>query len=139
MNGGGEVTYRLPTEAEWIRFAYSGLNPNERIKRSRDSLHANGCPMFNYAYKNPCDRFMNNSLEYPRQIGGVRFMTDENNAYDVYGNVSEMVAEAGVSKGGNYLTPASNCHIDSIQHYTKPEKWLGFRCVAVKNGRINLE
>ena len=44
-----------------------------------------------------------------------------------------MTAEKGDARGGNYLLYAKQCHVDSIQHYNKPENWLGFRCIAVKN------
>jgi hypothetical protein len=42
-----------------------------------------------------------------------------------------MTSIKGVSKGGNFGLYANQCNIDSIQNYTKPEKWLGFRCIII--------
>jgi uncharacterized protein (TIGR02145 family) len=59
-------------------------------------------------------------------------MPEKSGAFDVFGNVSEMINEKGLSKGGNYQLYPNQCHIDSVQHFNRPEKWLGFRCIAVK-------
>lgn len=48
------------------------------------------------------------------------------------GNVSEMTVEKGIAYGGNYTLPFSECKPESIQRYTHPEPWLGFRCIVVK-------
>ncbi len=39
-------------------------------------------------------------------------------------NVSEMILERGVAKGGNWINP------DMTQKYERADVWLGFRCVA---------
>jgi len=44
--------------------------------------------------------------------------------------MSEMVSTKGIAKGGNFLLPLDSCKINMEQHYTKPEAWLGFRCVC---------
>jgi len=49
-----------------------------------------------------------------------------------------MIAEKGEARGGNYTLYAKQCHVDSIQHFKKPENWLGFRCIIVKNKNENV-
>jgi formylglycine-generating enzyme required for sulfatase activity len=46
------------------------------------------------------------------------------------GNVAEMVAEEGISKGGSWKHPLEECQIRKSVPYTKPGNWLGFRCAA---------
>jgi hypothetical protein len=46
------------------------------------------------------------------------------------GNVSEMIAEKGLSKGGSWAHKLGESQIVKNQKYTKPEPWLGFRCVV---------
>jgi formylglycine-generating enzyme required for sulfatase activity len=129
--GNGKIEFRLPSESEWKNFAVIGLSPDEKKNGYRDSIYSNGCPMYNYKYSNPCERFLNAGLELPRQIGVVRFMKDKNGAFDVFGNVSEMTNIKGIAKGGNYKTFANQSNVDSIQKYNKPEIWLGFRCISI--------
>ncbi|PWJ43207.1 formylglycine-generating enzyme family protein [Sediminitomix flava] len=50
--------------------------------------------------------------------------------YNMIGNVSEMVEEKGISKGGNYLLPISDCKIRDRQYYEEPHSWVGFRNIC---------
>lgn len=121
----GKFTFRLPTVSEWKNFALKGLSDKETINGCRDSLVEKkcNCPLFNYSYDKSQVK-INTIGSYPSQKSG---------GFEVFGNVSEMTAEKGDARGGNYLLNARQCHIDSIQHYNKAESWLGFRCIAVKN------
>lgn len=127
--GGNKVVYRLPTKEEWIAFANKGLSDHEKVNRLRDSLQEGKCPTYNYWITFPCDALHPTS----RQNGTGRYSPEKTKAFDVFGNVSEMTSEEGEAKGGNYKLYARQCHYDSIQRYTKPEVWLGFRCIAVRN------
>jgi hypothetical protein len=118
----GKITIRLPSEKEWKDFALSGLIEKERMQGFKDSSCTEPCQMYNYK--------INSSLESHLHAVG-RFSPDKNKAFDVFGNVSEMTNVKGVSKGGNYLLYANQCHPDSIQKYERPEKWLGFRCIRI--------
>ncbi len=51
-------------------------------------------------------------------------------ATDMVGNVSEMVAEKGIAKGGSWAHALENSQIIQRQYYKKPEAWLGFRCIC---------
>jgi len=47
------------------------------------------------------------------------------------GNVSEMVLEKGISKGGSWRNILEECRVGKDILYTKSEAWLGFRCVCI--------
>lgn len=49
---------------------------------------------------------------------------------DTIGNVAEMVEEEGIAKGGSWAHTLEQSKILNRQYYTKPEAWLGFRCVC---------
>lgn len=122
---GGKFTFRLPTVSEWKNFALTGLSDKETINGCRDSIVEKkcNCPLFNY-FHDKSQTKINTIGSYPSQKSG---------GFEVFGNVSEMTVDKGDARGGNYLLYAKQCQIDSIQHFNKPERWLGFRCIAVKN------
>lgn len=49
---------------------------------------------------------------------------------DMIGNVAEFVSEKGISKGGSWAHSLEGSAIRNRQAYSKPEAWLGFRCVC---------
>lgn len=129
--GQGKVEYRLPSEKEWIEIAKNNFKETERKIGFRDSLIYKDklCRMYNYRTPTPCSHMLEEGLtEAMLDVIG-RFAPDDKGLYDLFGNVSEMLAENGKAKGGSYLEFASQCHPDLTQHYSKPEKWLGFRCI----------
>ena len=126
------VTFRLPTEKEWMDFALFVLNETERKNRCRDSVFNQECRSFNYKLTKPCSHLIKEGIKKAQQDGVGRY-PNKIEAYDVFGNVSEMTSVNGISKGGNYTTYANKCHLDSIQYYKKPEIWLGFRCIGIMN------
>ena len=123
--GKNKIIYRLPTPEEWSHYAVTGLSDSEKKVGYRDSLEIKRkCSGANYNY---------NHVELVYDIYCVgQFKPDKNKILDLFGNVSEMTATKGIAKGGNYTQFANQCHPDSIQNYSKPEKWLGFRCIAEK-------
>ena len=131
--GDNKIVYRLPTPEEWKYFAVNGLSETEKENGFRDSLNNKNCAVFNYNI--PC----NNNDENQGNLKGVAMYSPRTNgAYDIFGNVSEMTSLKGVAKGGNFTLHANQSHVDSIQSYTKPEIWLGFRCIAIKGSEPEL-
>jgi len=51
----------------------------------------------------------------------------------IAGNVSEMTAEKGLAKGGNFSRKIQDFDIMNCINYDKPYNWLGFRCVCEPN------
>lgn len=52
------------------------------------------------------------------------------------GNVSEMTAKEGVAKGCNYTQKVQEFDIKATIPYSKPQSWLGFRCVCETTGSL---
>ncbi len=128
VNGRGKLVYRLPTPKEWTDIVYQDLLETEKTKGLQDTIvPEKWCPTFNYFTTCDCEisdevGILNISGYWaPRRL----------HAFDLFGNVAEMTSEKGIAKGGSYINYAKQCHPDSVQHYTKPEAWLGFRCIAV--------
>ncbi|MFH0895549.1 MAG: SUMF1/EgtB/PvdO family nonheme iron enzyme [Bacteroidota bacterium] len=48
------------------------------------------------------------------------------------GNVAEMTSVEGVARGGSYYHYAKESSKGISNYYSKPEPWLGFRCVGIK-------
>jgi hypothetical protein len=49
---------------------------------------------------------------------------------DMIGNVAEIISEKGIAKGGSWTHTLEESKITNQQHYSRPENWLGFRCVC---------
>jgi uncharacterized protein (TIGR02145 family) len=128
VEGNNKLVFRLPTPREWTDFALNGLSETERKNGFSDSLNNKKCAKFNYSISCNCGKD-----DYQGKLNGIGLYTQEKTgAFDVFGNVSEMTSVKGIAKGGNFKLHANQCHADSIQNYTKPQIWLGFRCIAVK-------
>ena len=52
--------------------------------------------------------------------------------FGLSGNVAEMIAEKGISKGGSFFHDLELCKKESKIEYSQPAVWLGFRCIAIK-------
>jgi len=128
MQGNNKFTFRLPTPEEWKNFALKNLSETEKNNGFQDSLYKNKCPLYNYKIICNC----NNNSTQGNLYGIAIFGQGKNGLFDIFGNVSEMTSIKGIAKGGNFTENANQCHIDSVQHYYKSERWLGFRCIAVQ-------
>lgn len=113
------IEYKLPTEAEWRIYSSDKIsidtkgNPKLNCALVSDSILA--VSAVQYDVTAPVESYNKNNL----------------GTYNVLGNVSEMLADKGISKGGSWKDEFKNCNTESNQVYTKPQSWLGFRCVCV--------
>lgn len=130
ITGEGKIHYRLPTESEWNHAALKGLPNKQQQARITDSVNTSKCALFHYRGVKSCYESEYWLLKNTSTDRAGSYFPDASGIYDLAGNVSEMLSEKGLSKGENYLLYAANSHIDSVQTYSKPEIWLGFRCVA---------
>ncbi len=124
---GKKYLYRLPTKEEWELAAAGKLNKEQYPYGMTNIVGTKGrfkgYPLFNakrsdtlqgFGYMSPINSFQRNTI-------GV---------HNMIGNVSEMIAEKGVAKGGNFELSADQCKIVDQQLYQKAERWLGFRVVC---------
>jgi formylglycine-generating enzyme required for sulfatase activity len=111
---GRRVTYRLPTEQEWIEVARELLRIDERgvLKDVEKTIRK---------LKGKSGEYKVLGLEDPKD--------DVHNFFD---NVSEMMLEKGLAKGSNNLDVSTDL-VKSVNQrlvYDKPNAYVGFRCVA---------
>jgi formylglycine-generating enzyme required for sulfatase activity len=118
-------TYRLPNEVEWETFAaepfaekktrkYKKYGAKMNVKRELDEA---GLQKDAADVTAPVDSY------WPNDYG----------IYNLLGNVSEMVAEKGKSKGGSWFHKLEDCTVDDVIEYSGVNSWLGFRCVCEVN------
>lgn len=125
--------FRLPTEQEWEEAAQGGMfkvqneyglskKAEKWLKKNKKIANIKG----NYLVREKrrfreYDSLTNSVYEgLPNPLG----------LCDMIGNVSEMVLEKGIAKGGSWLNTLEECKISNRQYYDKPKKWLGFRCIC---------
>lgn len=123
-------TFRLPTEEEWERMASGGLDISEHpngVDESKLNNKKKSPHLFN-VYITDLETEQSNITYITSPVQS--YLPNNYKIYNTIGNVAEMVEESGISKGGSYSHPIEACKIENNIAYAKPEKWLGFRCVA---------
>lgn len=124
-----EFEYRLPTKWEWEfvsnngtgYFSNTGRNDkgfltSNHVWVPRDSLEERKGHIFDNAdVTAPV-------YSYTKNMFGL---------FQMIGNVSEMVLEKGISKGGSWRHRLEQCRVGKDIAYDKPNAWLGFRCVCI--------
>ncbi len=128
---GKKYRYRLPTIEEWEVAASGKLDVNiypygfEQMVNKKGQRYANTNDTSTYVY----DKLkVKNMQNYPSNVE--TYLGNSIGAFNMIGNVSEMIATKGVAKGGNFNLILDSCKIKNEQYYTKPEAWLGFRCIC---------
>lgn len=127
---GKKYSYRLPTINEWEIAAANKLNVLEYpFGAINTKIGGKGkyVPAFNCVYDSA---YRKKHREYDLTLPLTAYLKNNYGCYNMIGNVSEMVSTKGIAKGGNFLLPLDSCKINMEQHYTKPEAWLGFRCIC---------
>lgn len=121
--------YRLPSKQEWEQlasFSSAILNNNGKTEKGKYQLN--------------CIHVIDSSgikkvdfKEYSDVLVPVySYWSNKFKLYNLLGNVSEMVSEKGISKGGSWRHQIEECRVGKDQVYTKPNSWTGFRCVCIK-------
>lgn len=119
--------FRLPTKKEWLELANIDLNKKSKNKLKRKQTACqreaeNRILCGNFI----CDSAYNVTAlapiesYYPNAIG----------AFNVIGNVAELVSEKGIAMGGHFNSDFDEFAIEKEYTYTSQKAWLGFRCVA---------
>lgn len=131
----GEFTWKfqLPTEEQWEKPALDGLGETMKANQVLDSVNRQGCFLFNYAGLPDC-KSMAGYLK--SSMGGgtapvKSFNPDLLGSYNVFGNVAEITAAPGISKGGSCIHKPYQSKIKNRIPYSGPQPWLGFRLIAI--------
>ncbi len=128
--------YRLPTIEEFkaIDYEVDSIDWSKRKKDVGSSYNYKGAVQKVYPEKGS-DKFI--GLYYGMGKGPMsvcldfgRLRAGERKPCNIKGNLSEMTNQKGVAMGGNYQLYASEYRIGDRINYTRPEPWLGFRCIA---------
>lgn len=133
------VRFRLPTKNEWEELAVIGLPEVDsltiaglgsgvtyRKKRRRDKGH----PIVMRMNYNDLKCGLGSLDGYYFTNPVEAYESGFNQLFGVAGNVAEMVAEEGISKGGSYLHDPKFCRVEEEIPYDGAQEWLGFRCVV---------
>lgn len=123
------VKYRLPSMIEWELAAADGLDLT-LYPYGLKSLYDEKGRLLLHCFQpiKPKDPHFHEPKIYTSSINS--FFPNEKGIYQMQGNVSEMLVEKGIAKGGNFTLKLDSCKVQPNHSFTKPEAWLGFRCVC---------
>lgn len=142
-----EVVFRLPDEKEWEKAASGNLKAyiypwgGPYCRNSKGNYLANFHPFeeqynFSDAQGNHFYLYPDNDSTVSRGVDGAVFPAEVKNyfpnaigLYQCAGNVAEMVAEKGISKGGSWTSHQYFIQIASKETYSSSNANLGFRFV----------
>lgn len=120
--------YRLPTKSEWEKLAdYSSEFLNNNGKNKKNKYQLNCIHVIDSAGLKKVDFKQNSDVT----VHVYSYWPNKFKLYNLLGNVSEMVLEKGIAKGGSWRNYIEDCRVGKNQEYTKPNSWTGFRCVCV--------
>ena len=142
-----KIEYRLPTEEEWKCAASAGLEDPSgwpgtvTITEITTGYTDAYCPN-EFGFISILDRHNLPKMWVKESMilhgVGKQLLIPVNSGspnrygfYNMIGNVAEMVAEKGISKGGSVLNALEECEIANRITYDKSSRTLGFRCVCV--------
>ena len=140
-----KVKFRLPTQEEWEIAAKGGLRSVIYPWGGYHLKNAQGCAMCNYA------RVGDENITYNKETGQYElrkqgsgkklrkavfseppskvdaFSPNDFGIYNICGNVSEMMQEKGILKGGSMCSGGYDVRIDAVDSFEKPDIDIGFR------------
>jgi formylglycine-generating enzyme required for sulfatase activity len=123
-----DLEYRLPTKQEWESLSYNGA-----VELSNNGFNEKGMRKFNSIWEpDTTNKKVINDVDNADVTAPVySYWKNFFGIYNMIGNVSEMVLEKGISKGGSWRHRLEQCRVGKDIPYEKPNAWLGFRCVCV--------
>ncbi len=138
------VQFRLPTKEEWEFMALGGKEQAPYTWGGPYIRNARGCFLANVRAL-ASDRYAEGGkLQEIKHAacaidGGTfpvvvkSYFPNEYGMYNMTGNVSEMIDEVGIVKGGSWNTPAGIATIKSQENINGPSPEVGFRVVMIVN------
>ncbi|MBL7782686.1 MAG: SUMF1/EgtB/PvdO family nonheme iron enzyme [Saprospiraceae bacterium] len=126
-----KVVFRLPTEAEWMLAAAGGIQNAAYPWGGYYVRNSKGCYLVNMKVEEPCTGCTGKGG--PDADGGFfpvaadSYFPNNYGLYNVSGNVSEMLQEAGKTKGGSWNDIHYYGQIKTVGEYSTPGPAVGFR------------
>lgn len=115
--------YRVPAKAEWEEIAAIGYDKKTKEKIEKEKI-------VNGNFFDPGRIKRTDVKTYTSQAAS--YLPNSIGVYDLFGNVTEIIAEKGISKGGSWKNDEKDCIVQKDFPYEKPDNFIGFRCVCVK-------
>lgn len=122
--------YRLPNKQEWENAVSNSVGFMNHQGRDKGGMPKLNCILTGDTIH---QQYENSDITAPVNA----YWKNNFGIYNMLGNVSEMVLEKGISKGGSWIHHLEDCRPGKDQVYEKPEPWLGFRCVCVVKKKNN--
>lgn len=116
--------YRLPSKQEWEALAFVGIDPKTKEKQLKKSDH-----FFNFRDTISIVDQKHDNADVAAPVDA--YAPNKLGLYNLFGNVSEMVSEKGICKGGSWRDKQENVSIWQDQTFEAANSWTGFRCVCV--------
>jgi formylglycine-generating enzyme required for sulfatase activity len=149
-----QVTFRLPTEAQWKYAAHGGLSEKFPYPHGQYLRATNGQFLYNFkrlgdeaihydlatkTYQvKPLDTPTMPELPTPAIVPARGFQPNGYGLYHTSGNVAEMLQETGRTVGGCFNSTGYDIRIDApdaFAGFSKPSPYIGFRPVAIVEQR----
>ena len=141
-----KVLFRLPSKEEWEKTAHGGLKENVYPWKEDYLLNTECKYLCNFrrfgdegvTYDTLTKKFIATNQD---KMGMTGLLNDHSeltapvesyypNGFGIFnmsGNVSEMIKEKGIAKGGSWISPGYDVRIQSNEFYTKSCTHIGFR------------
>jgi formylglycine-generating enzyme required for sulfatase activity len=115
-----------------VKISLPTIEVYEKVIENKDSINPKNCYLQNSLncnclvvkktkeYKSQGNCLMRADAYWPSLLG----------LYCLQGNASEMTDTEGIAMGGSFRDYARQSLKDKKQTYSKPEDWLGFRCLV---------
>ncbi len=124
-----KIEYKLPTKEQWEFLSSSCINNFKNSGKNKKGLIT-----FNHRWaKDSLERIRGNKNQLRMDVTApvYSYWPNSFNLYNMIGNVSEMVLEKGISKGGSWRNILEECRIGKDIPYEKTSAMLGFRCICI--------
>jgi len=118
--------FRLPTKHEWESFAMIG--PTKKLFKTIRNDGKKKTTTWEYY----TGRLKEDSLFNIGPFTASGIIKNNLGMSNLFGNVSEMVLEKGIAKGGSWMNTEKEAFVLNDFTYDRPKATIGFRCVCVK-------